>query len=103
MYCKVYALAVCLCCEMKKPACGATTFLAMKSKLKHFFMLSAITLVAISCGSSMAQPVSGLDVTLIPARMLSIAPKNTEQEIQTEAPLRLSKSQTTNRTSTVNH
>lgn len=66
-------------------------------------MLSAITLVAISCGSSMAQPVSGLDVTLIPARMLSIAPKNTEQEIQTEAPLRLSKSQTTNRTSTVNH
>lgn len=77
----------------------------MKTKLKHFFLLSAISLAATACGSSLTKPVSGLDVTMLPTRMLSIDPKvpDTEAEPGESAPLRLSGSKTTNQTSTVNH
>lgn len=77
----------------------------MKTKLKHFFLLSAISLAATACGSSFTKPVSGLDVTMLPARMLSIGPKAPETEAAPDesAPLHLSGSKTTNQTSTVNH
>jgi hypothetical protein len=77
----------------------------MKTKLKHFFLLSAVVLAATACGSSLAKPVSGLDVTMLPTRMLSIDPKapDAEADAVEPAPLRLSGSKTTNQTSTVNH
>ena len=78
MYCKVYSLAVCLCHEMIEPPLpGATIFLVMKTKtkLKHFFLLASLCLVAMACGGHLARPVSGLDVSLLATQLLSISPK----------------------------
>jgi hypothetical protein len=85
MYCKVYSLAVCLCREMKNSApAGATIFPAMTTKLKLIFLLAALSLTAMSCGGSLTKPVSGLDVSALPAQMLSISPASSEEsETQT--------------------
>lgn len=58
----------------------------MKTKLKHIFFLSAVCLAATACGGSMAKPVSGLDVTLLPAQLLSISPKGADGETIEQEP-----------------
>jgi hypothetical protein len=53
----------------------------MKTKLKHIFLLAAVCLAAAACGSTMTKPVSGLDVSSLPAHLLSVGPGkiNTEE------------------------
>lgn len=46
----------------------------MKTKLKHIFLLAAVCLAAAACGSTMSKPVSGLDVSALPAHLLSVGP-----------------------------
>lgn len=47
----------------------------MKAKLKHIFFLASLSLAAIACGDNAARPLSGLDVSLLPASLLTISPK----------------------------
>lgn len=108
MYCKVYSLAVCLCHEMKKPRlAGATIFLVMKTKTKRIFFLAALCFSAMACGGSLTKPVSGLDVTLLPAQLLSISPVAAGDRDAKSKPagehLRTTETKTINQTDTVNN
>lgn len=58
----------------------------MKTKIKHIFFLAALCLAATACGGSMTKPVSGLDVTLLPAQLLSISPKGADGEATEHEP-----------------
>ncbi|HRI58764.1 MAG TPA: hypothetical protein PK228_03550 [Saprospiraceae bacterium] len=75
----------------------------MNTKLKHFFLLAALSLASIACSSGLAKPVSGLDLSLLPARMLSISPAPAVVSKTPEAPLRTTEAKTTNQTATVNN
>ena len=75
----------------------------MKTKLKHFFFLAAFSLAATACGGSMAKPVSGLDVSVLPARLLSISPAPAGTNEVTPEPLQLSEAKTNNQTATTNN
>lgn len=46
----------------------------MKTKLKHVFLLASLVFAATACGSSMTKPTSGLDVSALSPRLLSISP-----------------------------
>lgn len=89
MYCKVYSLAVCLCREIKISSSGATTFPAMKTKLKHIFFLATLSFTAMACGGSAAKPLSGLDVSLLPVGLLTVSPQQSDDEETEPATLKI--------------
>lgn len=62
-----------------------SNFPAMNTKLKHIFFLAALSLAFMACGGSVAKPVSGLDVSVLPG-LLSIPEVPTDKEGKLAAP-----------------
>jgi hypothetical protein len=61
----------------------------MKAKLKHIFFLASLSFAAMACGGSTAKPLSGLDVSLLPASLLTISPKPADSEELESATLKI--------------
>lgn len=74
-----------------------------KTKLKHIFFLASFCLAAIACGGHVAQPASGIDMTLLPAGLLSISPKGPEDKRVEQLPAPASESKATNQVRTVDN
>jgi hypothetical protein len=52
----------------------------MKTKLKHIFLFVFLGMLAASCGGRMSKPTSGLDVSILSPRLLSISPEPPGQQ-----------------------
>ena len=87
-----YILMPYVCAVNKKTrAFGATTFLAMKIKLKHIFYLAALSFAAMACGGIASKPLSGLDLSLIPIDILTVNPKSPDTDKTETEPLNFTK------------
>lgn len=75
----------------------------MKTKLKHIFLLAAICFAAAACGSTMTKPVSGLDVSSLPAHLLSVSPGKISTEEAGQIIEKRAEEQPSVMPSTVNH
>ena len=75
----------------------------MNTKLKHIFLLAAVCLAAAACGSTMTKPVSGLDVSSLPAHLLSVGPGKTGSEEAGQIIEEEAKEQPSATPSTINH
>jgi len=60
--------------RIAKPDNRGNNLSSMKTKLKHVFFLASLVFAATACGSGMAKPTSGLDVSALSPRLLSISP-----------------------------
>lgn len=74
----------------------------MKTKLKHIIFWATVSLAATACGGGMAKPPSGLDLSLLPAQLLSVGPSGTGGEETAPEPVQAAETKTTNQTTSVN-
>ena len=75
----------------------------MKTKLKHFLLLASFSLASMACGGGLSKPVSGLDVSLLATRMLSISPAPAATNEAVPEPLPATETKTINQTSSVDN